>query len=53
MKKWHGAKEDMTIVRDPFESVDDFQISIEVSFPPMFSEGKRLLPDMLEEQVVC
>ena len=44
MKKWHGARKGVTIVRDPFESVDDFQISIEVSFPPVFSEVKRLLP---------
>ena len=53
MKKWQGARKGVTIVRDPFESIDDFQISIEVSFPPVFSEVKRLLPGMLEEQVVC
>ena len=43
MKKWQGARKGVTIVRDPFESIDDFQISIEVSFPPVFSEVKRLL----------
>ena len=43
VRKWHGAKKDGTVVRDLLESVDDVQLSIKLSFPPVFSEVKRLL----------
>ena len=46
-KTWHWPRKDGTMVRDPFESAVDFQLSIKVGFPPVFSEVKRLLPGML------
>ena len=47
-----GPKKDRTIVRDLFETVGDFQLSMKVSFPPVFSEVKRLLPGYVVNQVV-